>query len=252
MGKAACLLLVVFYVPVLLAGAQSIDDLSFYTDDYPPYNFIEDNEVKGISIDLLLEIFRVSGSRSGIEDIQLVPWARGYLYALERENILLFAMTRTPERENLFHWVGPIASSNMVLIAKKAKNIQIDSLEDIRAYSLGAVRDDIGEVLLRRLLGPEVTINLTNRGINTALQLSVDRIDLWSYEENVAFWVLDEAGLNPGDYEIVYSIEEGSEWYAVSKSTNPLIAEQMQEALDRIDESTRNRIITAYINKHAE
>jgi len=229
------------------AGAQSIDDLDFYIDEYPPYNFIENGQVTGISVDLILEILKMTGSRSGREDIELVPWARGYNYALTKKNIILFVMTRTPEREDLFQWVGPVASSNMVLVARKSSRIKIDSVDDIREYALGAVRDDIGEMLLRRLLGDGIEISLTNNGINCARQLNLNRIDLWSYEENVAFWFIKKAGLDPDDFEVVYSIEEASEWFALSRRTDPAIVEQLQDALDRISSRTRKRILNRYL-----
>jgi len=239
---------ILFLIPISPIPSQSIDDLDFYVDDYPPYNFSENGKVIGISVDLLLEIFKESRSESGIEDISLIPWARGYKYALEKENILLFAMTRNPERENLFHWVGPIASSNMVLIARKSENIRINSVDDIKNYNLGAVRKDIGELLLRRLLGHETHIYLTNNGQNSAMQLDLGRIELWSYEEHVAFWFIKNAGLNPDDFEIVYTIEEATEWFAVSKLTDYRIVEQMQSALDKVDQQTRNRIFRKYLH----
>ena len=236
-----------FYFHIPLTNAQSIDDLVFYTEDYPPYNFNEDGKIKGISIDLLVEIFKLTGSQLGRNNITLIPWARSYQYVIKKKNTVLFSMTRTTERENLFHWVGPIAPSNMVLIAKRSRKINIDSVDDIKKYKLGAIRDDIGEHLLRKIIGPEQKIFLTNHGVNSAKQLNSGRIHLWSYEENVAFWFIKKAGFNPNDFEIAYVIEKGSEWYALNKDTNPFIVKEMQKALDQVGETNRNKIIDKYL-----
>jgi len=121
------------------------------------------------------------------------------------------------------------------------------TVEDIKKYKLGAIRDDIGEHLLRKIIGPEQKIYLTNHGINSAKQLNSGRIHLWSYEENVAFWFIKKAGFNPNDFEIAYVIEKGSEWYALNKDTNPVIVEEMQKALNQLGETNRNKIINKYL-----
>ena len=99
----------------------------------------------------------------------------------------------------------------MVLIAKKSSKIKIDSTEGLKKYKLGAIRDDVGEQLLRKIVGPNKEINLNTHGLNSAKQLNLGRIDLWSYEENVAFWFIKKAGLNPKDFEVVYVISKGFE-----------------------------------------
>ncbi len=227
--------------------ADDIHNLSLYTDDYPPYNFIENGEIIGISVDLLLEMLNAIGSNLKQSDVHLVPWARGYRDAQHESNALLFAMTRTPEREDLFQWVGPIAHSNMVLIARKSDSITINTPDNIQAYNLCAVREDIGEQLLRKLLGEEIEMELVNHGVQCAKMLERGRIDLWSYEENVAFWFIKQAGLNPEDFEIVYTIGTAAEWYGVSRQTDESIVSRLQQSLDDLGEATRSRIIQKYI-----
>ena len=159
--------------------AQSIDDLVFITEDYAPLNFSKDGKVQGISVDVLVEILKVAGSKKTRKDISLQPWARGYKQALNKKNTALFAMSRTEAREELFQWVGPIIPSSIVLVAKKSRGIKIDSVKEITQYSeIGVVRDDIGEQMLLELGVPKKNLYQTNSGINTAKMLQKDRVDM--------------------------------------------------------------------------
>lgn len=232
---------------VVFTSAEPIDDLTLYIDDYPPFNFVVDERATGISVEIMDAILKGSGSKLSASDVKMLPWARGYHFALKNRNTILFAMTRTPERENLFRWVGPITESNMVVLARKTDNIKIDDIKALKKYSLGAVRKDIGAELLRRHLGDEVVIELTNNGLASAKQLEKGRIDLWSYEKNVAFWFIKKAGLDPNDYEVVYTIEYSSEWFAINKETDAAIVEKLQKALDKFGDEGRNKILNKYL-----
>ncbi|MDX7833812.1 hypothetical protein SJS03_21745, partial [Aeromonas dhakensis] len=65
-------------------------------------------QVTGLSVDLLKRMLEVSGIGLDRKGIQLLPWARAYQMAQYDPNTVIFSMIRLPEREALFHWVGPI------------------------------------------------------------------------------------------------------------------------------------------------
>ena len=104
------------------ALTQSVDNLTIMTEIYPPYNFKEKGELKGISVDLMVLILKKLGSRQTRNNIKLWPWARGYREVLGKKNTCLFSTTRTIEREKHFKWVGPITSTTISILARKKKN----------------------------------------------------------------------------------------------------------------------------------
>ena len=67
-------------------SSQTIDDLYFITENYPPYNFEDDGKLQGISVDLLVLIFKKLKAQKTIDDIHLKPWARGYSALLKKKN----------------------------------------------------------------------------------------------------------------------------------------------------------------------
>jgi polar amino acid transport system substrate-binding protein len=76
-------------------------------------------------------------------EIRLMPWARAYKQIINKPNKILFSMTRTPQREYLFKWVGPIANNSFVFYARSDSKITINSLEDAKdeKYKVGTYLD---------------------------------------------------------------------------------------------------------------
>ena len=173
---------------VSASAAASVDDVVFMTEQYPPYNLEADNSLQGIAVDTLALMLLRTGSTQVREDIELLPWARGYKRVLSDPNTCLFSTTRTEERENLFKWVGPIAPNTVSLIAKKERNIKIDSAQDLKKHKIGTIRDDVAE---QYLANAGIGLNDMERVAESILnikKLNRGRIDLWAYGENVAMW----------------------------------------------------------------
>ncbi|MHC1706600.1 MAG: substrate-binding periplasmic protein [Bacteroidales bacterium] len=109
--------------------------LQVYTEQYPPLTFRGNNgEVTGFGTDVVREIMK---RNQVYEDITLSLWSNGYELALNNPNFCLFTMDRTPIRETLFQWVGPIGVNTTWFYTKAGSGIVIASLED--AKSLNAV-----------------------------------------------------------------------------------------------------------------
>lgn len=241
-------------IVVTLAGlpamAQSMDDLVFVTEDYPPFNFERDGRRQGIAVDVLEEMLVQAGAKKNRADIRVWPWARGYETALKEKNTVLFSTTRTESREHLFKWVGPIMPSRIVLVAKKKHAIRIKSADDLRQspYKIGVVREDIGGQLLANLgVSKERTVQ-ANSGVSVAKMLEADRIDMWAYGAPVIAWNLKELGYPDDAYEEVFTLTESQHYYyAVNKDTDDRLVEKLQSALEQVKAKGRfNAIIARY------
>lgn len=57
-------------------------------------------------------------------------------------NTALSAAARTPEREHIFKWVGPILNNKWILFAPKDSKIKITSLDDAKKYVVGGYNED--------------------------------------------------------------------------------------------------------------
>ena len=217
------------------AGAVTADEpLTYFTETYPPYNFSDNNILRGIAVDLLVLASQQTAQPVQRSQIRLMPWARSYRTVLKKPNHVLFSTTRTAEREKLFKWAGPIASSRVVLLAKKSRGIHIDFVTDLQRYRIGSIRDDVGEQLARSLGAQDSQLNLAANADALVQQLQAGRIDLWASNETVAHWFLRNAGLDSDDFESVYLLQEGQLWYAFNPQVSDEKVQELQKAIDQI------------------
>lgn len=243
-----CVASIVFLGLISSGHAQNIDDLVLMSEEFPPYNFSRDGKLQGTSIDLMVLCLEKLHSKLGRKDIKILPWARSYHSLLTEKNTVLFAMTRTPQREHLFKWVGPISDSLNVLIAKKTSNIRIRDSKNIVQYKIGVVRDDAGEQLVVEKLGiAKDHLDIASEARFNILKLDAGRIDLFAYDENVAKWVIKQEGLNPSDFETVKVIGKGYHYFGFNRDTPDAVIRQFQNALDEIKKEGRYlKIINKY------
>ncbi|SEG41389.1 substrate-binding periplasmic protein [Billgrantia desiderata] len=228
------LLLALFPLP----AAAELEALTFITEEYPPYNYRQNERLEGISIELLERIFAETGSTMSREDVRYYPWARGYETVLSEPNTVLFSTTRTEQREQLFQWVGPIATDRVSLLARRDSGIQLNDIEDVIAgdYRIAVIREDIGAQRLQEAEVPEAQIHAAMSGASALRMLERGRVDLWAYGEDVAFWLMNEEGMPTTDYTPALTISESDLYYALHRDTDPDLIERMQAALDRLRE----------------
>lgn len=230
----------------MAASAASFDSLTFYTEEYPPFNFRENGEIKGISVDLLREAAALSDVTIPESNIILLPWARSYRSTLLKENSVLFSTTRTPHREKLFQWVGPIHTAKLGVIAKKSSDIQINEPLDLGNYRTGVMRDDIGEQMLFTLGVPRASMQEVT-DVNRLIELLYkNRLDVIVYGERAASWLVDRAGYRPDSFEVVYTIEQSAIYYAFNKSVDQRLIQTLQKNIDILKNSKDANGINRY------
>jgi ABC-type amino acid transport substrate-binding protein len=112
--------------------------IQIYTESYPPITFMNNyGEITGFGSDIAKEIMKRNRL---FVDIKLSTWSNGYELALINPNFCLFTMDRTPARENLFHWVGPIGTNSTYFYTLAGSSIVINSIEDaMNLTSVGTV-----------------------------------------------------------------------------------------------------------------
>lgn len=227
-----CLLLIALLgntTPGFAAG------ISWMSEEYPPYNFSSPSgHPQGIAVEMLEQIWRRLGIDHHANDIQIMPWARGYAQLQRKPNTALFSMTYTPAREKQFRFVGPLIPNHVVLLAPKAKQLQIQDPAQLQELIIGVVREDIGEQLLNDLeINPDNLV-FSNLASNLVQLLARGRVDAIAYSADVATWNMLRAGIDPSQFENIYTLLEGQLGYAFHQDTDPSLLRQYQQALDQL------------------
>ncbi|WP_412051939.1 substrate-binding periplasmic protein (plasmid) [Hoeflea sp. Naph1] len=91
----------IFHLCAALAMATTAiaSPLHLVTENYPPYNYAEDGQLKGLSVELMHLVM----ADAGLEyDMELMPWARAIALAENKNGYCVFTTVHTEERDTRF------------------------------------------------------------------------------------------------------------------------------------------------------
>ncbi len=228
--------LVAMAAPIYAADAQ----LTVYAELEEAANF-PDEDSDPVPIGPAFDIVKAVLAEAGYQaDVRVVPWAR-VMHSLEsQDNVLAFSMTRTPDREDRFHWIGllrPVAFKMWALPERAA--VLPASLEDAKNLRVSAERGDVAE----RYLLAEGFTNLIylSQESNTLTMLRRDRIDLMVYIESGMPGFLARKNEPPGTLVPVYDLDEIStgHYMVMSKQSDPELVQLLQDSYQAVVDSGR-------------
>jgi polar amino acid transport system substrate-binding protein len=147
-----------------------------------------EGSVIGISTDKVRAVLDRAGMAYTIE---LLPWKRAYAAAHNRLDACVYSTTRTPEREALFKWVGPIDSAEWVLMARADSRFALRTLDDARPYRIGTYHGDARDQYLR---SRGFRVDPAPNDLTNPRKLLLGRIDLWAAALRVGSPVLEQNG----------------------------------------------------------
>ena len=225
------------------------NNITIVTEQLPPYNYQEDGVMKGMSTEVLQAVLQELNLEVSIE---VYPWARAYRMAKSNENVLIYSISRIPQREELFKWVGVIAPVSFGVFAlKKRPDIKATSLDELRPYRLATV------------LGSAVDQYFTKEGFTNIVKSNstevlmkmflLGRSDVWPVSKQTGIYALKKAGISPSETvrEILKlkDFSSGNQYMAFSYSTKDHIVNQFRKALQKIKQKgIYQNIIEQYEN----
>jgi polar amino acid transport system substrate-binding protein len=212
-------------------------DILYITENYAPSNYVEEGELKGVAVDLLKAVWKQMGVDE--QPILVYPWARGYQTVLNRPDTVLFAMSRTVDRENLFKWVGPIYRGRYSFISLSGADYSIPTIEEAKSLLIGVIREDLGEKILRDRGIPDSQISRVSSLIQLVQMLEAGRIDLICVYEDTIYRFLSGMTVSPSLFETKLVLTETVMYYAFNRETSDGLVTMFQEALDQIEDQRR-------------
>lgn len=229
------LLLVFASLSLLLSAVTRAEErasLVLLTENFPPYNMAEgdsnyakDENISGIAVELVREMFK----RAEV-DYSLTlrfPWERIYKTALEKPGYGVFCTARLPERENDFKWVGPLGPDDWVMLARADSPISLSSLEEAKAYKVGAYKGDaISEFLNKQGMKPLSSL----RDQENPLKLMKGDIDLWATGDAAGRYLAKQQGVT--GLKNVLRFDSAQLYLALNKDTPDALVAKLQAALD--------------------
>lgn len=229
-----------------LVSPEPVANLTYYTEQLPPYNYADNGAAKGFTVDILREISNKSGIQLSPEEIHVVPWEEAYKAARAGNYTGIFATARTPDRENTFKWVGPISMERYVLFALNGTNISVQNPADLKDLRIGAITGDASIQLLKEIGVDEDQVVTGTNASELISKLQNKEIDLWASPEFTGRYY---AELDTGDYYTfleAYPLDEIGIYYAFSTDVPDSTIDSLQKSLDTIKEEKDENGISIY------
>ena len=151
-----------------------------------------------------------------------------------KQNTVFFPLLRTPDREDRFKWVGPIALNQPVLMAKASSNIVINSLSDLNQYSIASI-DGYNAVKLLTDQGVNLSVfKLNSTDEIDAKMLQNDEVKIIACDKLACQTALTKVGANLADYAVIYKLPSSELSYAFNKDTDDALIAKVAKALAEI------------------
>jgi len=188
----ACFLFVISCTPQAAKPAEG--KLRVIAEVYPPYNFVDKNKnVVGTSVEIVQAILDRLGVKASIEVMDL---ADALALAKKGPSIAVFSINKTPQRQGLFKWVGPIGDYRQVFYAKKASQIAVNKLQDAKlATKIGVYKGDAGNQFLASHGFTNLDESPTD--VEALKKLMDNRVQLWLGNHSGLAITAHEAGISP-------------------------------------------------------
>jgi polar amino acid transport system substrate-binding protein len=220
------------------AGPAWAHHVQFYVDALPPYAVLHDDRPPtGFAVALMEELMRSSGEHFDASDVALMTWARAVHHVEVFPHACLLVLTRLPEREDRYKWVGPLDYLTVGVLARKGSGVVVDRLEDLLKYRVGIVRNTAPYRILIRDL-PEVGPNLVLlSGIPSLLRMLRERrVDVIIQAERASRELMAAEGMNPDQFSTLFHLAPLPVYFGFNKSTDDGLIRRLQSALDRFKE----------------
>lgn len=243
------LLILLLFISFNLTYAQNkekklidLNQYHFLAEISPPVFYEEGNKYQGIAAELLSNIFEDLKLDKSINGVFVGPWDVVYQKALKTENYVVFSTNKTKERDNLFKWVGPIAPSKVVLLGLSKNNIDLSDISKISNYKIGAIHDDIGELLVNNLPIQKKHLVVERDFYALLKMLANNEIDFIAYDQSIALWRIKALDKDLADYKSFYTLEESNSYFAFNIKTPNEVIEKFQNSLENVKKSKYQNI----------
>ncbi len=213
-------------------GYASATQLTAYTEEWPPYNYAEGREVKGISTDILQAACEIAKLQC---TFQVVPWARAYKTASHVPNTVVYTTARKPSREKEFLWVGPILPRTTWVYGNTAQTQSVRDFKDLAKIRIGVVREEAAQQDLEAVGVPPSAFTVQSSNADVLRTLINGSVDAMVDTEIGMAWSLRTAGIAPTTVTKLMKLsDDGAYYFALNLNSDAGMVKDLQAALDKL------------------
>ncbi|MCX6223831.1 MAG: transporter substrate-binding domain-containing protein [Bacteroidia bacterium] len=211
------------------------EKFTYLTEDYPPFNYSENGQVNGVSVDILEGLFKKLGLSIDRSVINVSAWASAYETVLTMPNTMLFSMVRTSERDSLFKWVGPIAPHTEIVLSLKDSGIQLKEITDLNNYFTGVV-DGYSSIDMLMDSGVLRANIIVYNNLAEMYKALVDSREVQCISTSQAghSLIIQALGYSANDFGAPFTVHSDQLYYAFNIETSDAMITGFQDQLDKL------------------
>ncbi len=211
-----------------LSLADSIDDIRWVSQNYPPYSYQDENgENTGSVMKKLEEILKKTGSSKTAKDVEMKTFSKLFVKMNNDKNTVFFPLARLPQRESMFKWVGPIFMDQPVVFGRSS--ITISNVNDLKNYVISGREGYPGVNQLDSMGISE--FKFSDKDEQNIMLLRNSQVGLVVCDEMVGNYIMKNLGMKPADYKVVYRLQPVEMAFAFNKDTDDAIVQEVANAM---------------------
>lgn len=130
------LILSLIFIPFSTVSASG--PLTIITEEWPPFNYLENDELRGFSTEVVQLIMKDLNVK---DKITVLPGPRAMKALNRTPRSIFFSLILTPERKSQYKWIGPFGEQSIYFYKKKGSTLKISSLQDAKKVASICTRE---------------------------------------------------------------------------------------------------------------
>ena len=226
-------LLITSAMVLIFPSVAMADPITAYAAAVPPLSYEENGRISGFATELLRQMASDAGHSLQLESM---PWMRAYRTVEKQPASVLYSIVRSPEREQLFNWVGPIAPRRVVVYGLASRpDVMVRQQQDLLRYRLGVLEESSAVSHLLQLGVPQAQLEYGQSDEVNLKKLLLGRADTVVMLDWAMQWQRQQQQLDPARIRPLWTLDQRYQyWFAFNKKTDPAVLRSLQQALDRI------------------
>lgn len=220
---------ILFLCWIAVFGAYG--QIKVFTEELPPYQYTT-TKLKGVSVEIVRAIMKKVGEP---DNITVNSWNRAYLSVQSEKDVAVFPASRTPQREALFQWVGPIfQASNRFIRLKDSRSNSIASFTEAKKLdSIGVVSNSSRHIMLRDQGFKNLIIHYNSDENYRALFNR--RVEMIIANPLIAEFQSKALGFDVRELEDTgFELYHSDVYIIFNKESDPKVVKKWQDALDSL------------------
>ncbi len=209
-----------------------LNDALWIIEQYPPYHYKNGDRAQGLLIEVLDELFSRHNTGFDISKKALVfPWARAVKEVSGNANAVVISMTFTQERDRQFKLTRPIFNESFAIYGLTSRQLKLDNLSALSNLSIGAVRGDIAEKLLKQQLKQPLLFTYVQTAEELIKMLHKQRVDVIAYSSAIVGHQIKQAKLNKSEFQQLWVLGEMATTIAFNPEVDPRLFDFINEGI---------------------